>query len=247
MMNKTKICILGLIASVFGFQSCLESDGPDNTTDALVTVKLTDDGKSFFQLDEQTTLFPQNVTTKLYDGKEVRALINFEELEKQTPGFTKTVMVNAIDSIRTKEMKLGTADKPLDAYGNDPIDIVNDWVTIAEDGYLTLRLRAAWGIPAKKHVFDLVGGVDNEDPFVVELRHDATGGSSTGQDDNTLMDSRRANYPQNTIADVLIAFRLSHLPAESADDQKLTVRWKSSNGAKEVKFNLHGNIKQPEK
>ena len=156
-------------------------------------------------------------------------------------------MVNAIDSIRTKEMKLVTADKPLDAYGNDPIDIVNDWVTIAEDGYLTLRLRAAWGIPAKKHVFDLVGGVDNEDPFVVELRHDATGGSSTGQDDNTLMDSRRANYPQNTIADVLIAFRLSHLPAESADDQKLTVRWKSSNGAKEVKFNLHGNIKQPEK
>lgn len=100
-------------------------------------------------------------------------------------------MVNAIDSIRTKEMKLVTADKPLDAYGNDPIDIVNDWVTIAEDGYLTLRLRAAWGIPAKKHVFDLVGGVDNEDPFVVELRHDATGGSSTGQDDNTLMDSRR--------------------------------------------------------
>ena len=90
MMNKTKICILGLIASVFGFQSCLESDGPDNTTDALVTVKLTDDGKSFFQLDEQTTLFPQNVTTKLYDGKEVRALTQFRKNSKnRLPGSPK--------------------------------------------------------------------------------------------------------------------------------------------------------------
>ena len=30
-------------------------------------------------------------------------------------------------------------------YGNDPVEILNDWVTIAEDGYLTLRFATRWG------------------------------------------------------------------------------------------------------
>ena len=89
MMNKTKICILGLIASVFGFQSCLESDGPDNTTDALVTVKLTDDGKSFFQLDEQTTLFPQNVTTKLTTERKCAPSSISKNSKNRLPGSPK--------------------------------------------------------------------------------------------------------------------------------------------------------------
>ncbi len=230
MMNKTKICILGLIASVFGFQSCLDSDSPNNSAEALVTVKTADNGKSFFQVDELTTLFPDNLTKQLYEGKEVRALVNYSVLEKETAGFTKTVKVNAIDSIRTKEMAVVSSDKPLDSYGDDPVDIVNDWVTVAEDGYLTLRVRTVWSMPTNIHVLDLVGGVDSDDPYVVELRHDAKGDTNG-----------------NRVADALIAFRLSHLPAESAADQKLTVRWKSPTGTKEVKFNLHGNIKQPEK
>jgi len=223
MMNKTKICILGLLATAFGFQSCLDDNNDDPTIhpNALVTVKSDDNGKTFFQLDEKTTLFPENVTTKLFDGKEVRALINYAELEKETPGFSKTIKVNWIDSIRTKEMDVVTPEKPLDSYGNDPLEIMNDWVTIAEDGYLTLRIRTNWSVPTNPHYLYLVGNVDSENPFVVELRHDAKGDT------------------YGPLADALIAFRLSHLPEDAPADQKLTVKWNSPSGMKKADFDLH--------
>ncbi len=229
MMNKTKICILGLLAAVFGFQSCLDTnDEPSDTLNALVTVKTGEDGKTFLQLDEKTTLFPENVTGKLFDGKEVRALTNYVELDKETPGFSKTVKVNFIDSIRTKDMDVVTPDKPLDSYGNDPLEIMNDWVTIAEDGYLTLRIRTNWSAPTKPHYLYLVGDVDSENPFVVELRHDAKGDT------------------YGPLADGLIAFRLSHLPEDAPADQKLTVRWNSPSGMKKADFVLHGTSRIPD-
>ena len=88
MMNKTKICILGLIASVFGFQSCLDSDsdGPQGLPDALVSVRVAQTGETYLQLDDETTLFPENVTKPLFNGKHLRALVKYTELEKTTPG-----------------------------------------------------------------------------------------------------------------------------------------------------------------
>lgn len=37
-------------------------------------------------------------------------------------------------------------------YGTDPVDMINDWVTIAEDGYLTLRFRTMWGDRSQAHL-----------------------------------------------------------------------------------------------
>ena len=57
-------------------------------------------------------------------------------------GFTQQAYINWIDSIRTKDAVHAPADEA--AYGNDAVEIVKDWVSIAEDGYLTLRFRTRW-------------------------------------------------------------------------------------------------------
>lgn len=222
-MRHSKIKLLGLAMACVALPSCMDSgdDAPQSYANALVTVKSTDDNKTFLQLDHQTTLFPQNLTTQLYGGKEVRALMSFSELDKQTPGFSKTVHVNWIDSIRTKDMVAIEESSQTEKYGNDPLEIVNDWVTIAEDGYLTLRVRTLWGNIGTTHTFNLLGGMNPDNPFEVELRHNANGDI------------------HGRMGDALIAFRLSALPKQYPTDQNLTLKWKSFNGEfKKAYFNM---------
>lgn len=224
-MKYPKTILVALLAVVFGLQSCDDDDDyvAVNFPNGLVTVKTNAEGNTYFQLDEETTLFPENITSKLYDGKEVRALMNFEVLDKETEGYTKTVRVNWIDSIRTKNMVVVPEDASIEDYGKDPVEIVNDWVTVAEDGYLTLRVRTLWGGSNKEHYLNLVGGVNEENPFEVELRHDAKGDVN------------------GAWGDALIAFRLSEIPEEIPEDQKLTLRWQAFDGTvKKVDFKLSG-------
>ena len=223
MMNKTKICILGLIATAFGFQSCLDTDtnGPEGVYDALVSVRVAQTGETYLRLDDETTLFPENVTKPLFNGKHMRALVKYTELDKTTPGYTKTVRLDRIDTIRTKQMEVVTADKPLEAYGNDPIEIVNDWTTVLEDGFLTLRVRAPWSTATHPHRLDLVGNVNSDNPYEVVLRHDADGDL----------------YGQT--ADALIAFDLAmYVPQQPEPGTMLTVKWNSPTGMKEAKFEM---------
>ena len=214
-MKYSKLNLLGLAIAFIALPSCMDSDNdvPQSYSTALVTVKSTPDNKTFLQLDDQTTLFPQNFTSQLYGGKEVRALMSFNELDKQTPGFSKTVHVNWIDSIRTKDMITLQENTTIEKYGNDPLEIVNDWVTIAEDGYLTLRLRTLWGNTGKAHNFNLIGNINPGNPFELELCHNANGDI------------------HGKLGDALIAFRLSALPKQYPPDQKLTLKWKSFDGS----------------
>ena len=129
--------------------------------------------------------------------------------------------VNWIDSILTKKPApyLSTPAENDAKYGNDEVDIVRDWVTVAEDGYLTLRFRALWG-GQKPHIINLLTGVNPENPYEVELRHNQNGD---------------AKY---RVGDALVAFNLNDaLPDTNGKTVKLTIRWKSSNGDKKVDFN----------
>ncbi|MCM1317234.1 MAG: NigD-like protein [Bacteroides sp.] len=222
-MNKTKICILGLLATAFGFQSCLDidNDGPDGPYDALVSVRTTQDGLPYLVLDDETSLYPENVTKPLFNGKHMRALVKYTDVDKTTPGFTKTVQLNRIDTIRTKQMEVVTDNKPIEAYGNDPIEIINDWTTVCEDGFLTLRVRAPWSIATHPHRIDLVGNVNSENPYEVLLCHDAN--------DDLYGDA----------VDALVAFDLAtYMPREPEPGTMLTVKWKSPTGMKEAKFEM---------
>lgn len=58
----------------------------------------------------------------------------------------------------------------LNAY----VEMIADWVTIAEDGYLTLRFRTAWGNTGTKHFVNLLA-INLDNLYEVEFRHNAFG------------------------------------------------------------------------
>lgn len=214
------IAAAGIVLGGLLLQSCLDDDKYENYNfpNALVTVKQNADKVTFLQLDDKTTLFPVNLTTTPFGGKEVRALINFKDSEASSEGFTKAVHVHWMDSIRTKMMVPDLKEENDEKYGNDPIDIIKDWVTIAEDGYLTLRFRTLWGSQNKVHNVNLLAGVNPENPYEIEFRHNAFGDL------------------HGVAKDGLVAFKLDQLPDTKGETVKLTLKWKSFDGDKAVEF-----------
>ena len=220
MKFKHLIISVGALFGVLFLASC-DDDGTDPSLlypNALVTVKEAADETVFFQLDENTTLLPVNITSHPYNSKEVRALVNYKELDDPSQDYDKAVHVNWIDSIRTKPMAPNMGDQNDDEYGNDPVEIVDDWVTIAEDGYLTLRFRTIWGSRGITHFVNLIPTNNPENPYEVEFRHDANG-DVTGR-----------------IGDGLVAFKLDDLPDTEGETVKLKLIWKSFNTTKSAEF-----------
>ena len=104
-------------------------------------------------------------------------------------------------------------------YGTDPIEIVRDWVNIAEDGYLSLHFRFITGNRGTKHFINLLPTNNPNNPYEVEFRHNAYGDNYGGQ------------------ADGMAAFKLDDtLPDTEGKTVKLTLKWKSYHGEKEIEF-----------
>lgn len=186
---------------------------------ALVTVRPTEGGSFFLQLDEVTTLHPTNFTRSPYGDKEVRALVNYTDETRH--GNRRYVHINWMDSIRTKMPADSRGEDNDSVYGNDPVEIVRDWVTIAEDGYLTLRIRTLWGRPGQTHVVNLLTGTNPDNPYELELRHDAMGDTC------------------GTMGDALIAFDLNRLVSQdSLSCVRVKLNWLSFSGRKSAEFSF---------
>lgn len=192
---------------------------------ALVTVKSLNDSTFVLQLDDTTRLYPTNISRSPYGTREVRALVNYSE--ERIEDERQYIHINWLDSIRTKDpvATAGTSAANDSLYGNDPIELVRDWVTIAEDGYLTLRVRTRWGQRHTPHYMNILTGTNPDNPYELELRHDARGDV------------------YGPMGDALIAFDLNDLPrTDSTDstDSPLTikVKWQSFSGPKSTEFAL---------
>ena len=189
-MKTLKLFLMatGVLFTSLTFQSCLDDD--DNyyygylTPNAPVTVKPVSDNSFFLQLDDSTTLLPANLTSSPYGDKEVRALVNFSVVNEPSEGYTKAVHVNWIDSILTKQIAPDLGVDNDSVYGTDPVEMIKDWVTIAEDGYLTLRFRTLWGDRSKAHFVNLLVSKDPANPYEVEFRHNAYGDVYGTEGDN---------------------------------------------------------------
>ena len=220
--------LFGLVAAVMlisSFSACDNDDTYiwyyDAVPNALVTVKPVDGAGFYMQLDDSTTLHPVNRSVSPYGDKEVRALVNYAYVRPEENDYEKRsfkVNVNWIDSILTKPAVPYPADGDVSEYGEDPIEIVRDWVNIAEDGYLTLRFRTRWGNNGVVHFVNLLTGVNPDDPYEVEFRHNAYGDVN------------------GTPGDALVAFRLSDLPDTNGKTVKLTLKYKSFSGEKSIRF-----------
>lgn len=210
--------------AMFSFMSCCKDDEkPKNNhfPNALVTAKYAKDNTFYLQLDDATTLLPTNLKKSPFGKKEVRALANIKEVKQDSKGYTKAVFVNWIDSILTKSTVPTLGEKKNDEkYGKDPVEIINDWVTVAEDRYLTLRFRTRWGNSNKRHHVNLLTGTNKDNPYELEFRHNAHGDT------------------KGRIGDALVAFNLKDLPDTKGEKVKLKLTWMSFRGKKSVEFDF---------
>lgn len=226
-MNKIKNIFLA-IAVLFTantLQSCSDNDDnyDANQMIAVVTVRPpADDNGLELRLNKSTVLTPTNLKKSPFEDKTVRALLTCRMIpqdEAATSSSSIPVEVIWIDSIRTKTPVVTFGENDAEKYGDDAIEIIKDWVTIAEDGFLTMRVRTVWGNSSKKHELNLVQGVNPENPLEFELRHNANGDIS------------------GKYGDALIAFDLNRLTSgEELSGKTITLRWKSFNGAKTHDF-----------
>ena len=225
-MKKLKLFayMLGLVLAGATLQSCGDDDDSyiicnnyPGAANALVTVKPQDEGKTVvLQLDDNTTLTPINMSQSPFGNKEVRALCNIRLTEQQTDKRNMKVYVNWIDSILTKRMApdLGQAEN-VKAYGNDPVEIMRDWTTVAEDGYLTLRFLTRWG-DKQPHLVNLVAD-NSANPYELTFHH-------------------KGNTTSGPKASGLVAFKLSNLPDTNGKTVDVKLKWTSFSGAKSITF-----------
>ena len=211
---------LSLMAGTLGLQSCSDDldDGGQMMMNAMVTVKPNADNTAVtLQLDDYTVLHPENLQKSPFGTKEVRAraCLDYKDSQKQH------VDVVWLDSVLTKKLvkNQGSEDENRKAYGNDPLNILNDWITVAEDGYLTLHFATVFGNGAQ-HKLNLVYRDDMETPYYFTLHHDAQG-DFTGLE-----------------GDGIVAFKLYDLPALQEIDQpvQITLEWNTRVGSQTAKF-----------
>ena len=219
---KLSLATVAAVVAAFAMQAC-SSNFTDGMTvgdfypNALVTVKPVDANSFYLQLDEQTTLRPMNMKGSPYGSKEVRALVTYTEVPDDPRPYDKAVRISWMDSILTKQAIMKA---PLEEtfYGNDPVEIVKDWVTVVEDGYLTLRFRTASGNDGRIHYVNLVAGQNPDNPYEVEFCHDAQGDV------------------MGDMFDGLVAFKLDCLPDTEGKTVKLLLKWNSFSGPKQVEL-----------
>lgn len=201
--------------------SCDDDNGgyfPDGWTfyKAVVTVKPTDGGKSFFlQLDDSTTLNVQNAGSAPYGDKEVRAFASYALSEEQTDKSRLNVQLVSIDSILTKRMMPDKGEDNYAVYGRDWINVSDKWPTVCEDGYLTIAFSTFFY--DKVHALNLVA-TNPDDPYELTFFHNANGDS------------------EGRMGVGYVAFLLDQLPDTEGKTVDLTLKWMSPQGEESMKL-----------
>lgn len=216
--------LMALVVSAALLQSCSDDDDDyyydDNMPNAIVSVYTDTNGHPLLVLNDSTTLYPVNMKSELYGGKRMRAFVNLRSPKDTELGDgimadgMENVFVNWIDTIRTKEMAQDMGAKNDSVYGTDPLEIVNDWATCVEDGFLTIRFRTLFG-NGKTHILNLVKGTADNEVVV----HQNANGDVRG-----------------TMGDGVIAFSLQKLGLQPGTTHQLTVKWNSFSGMKSHTF-----------
>lgn len=204
-------------------QSCDLDDDDDNYWNsnvqlATATIKPAD-GSWYMQLNDSVVLSPSNAASFKLPEKETRAYIRYTlNREQPTVDDVRNYYINllTVDTFLTKKMVPLVAE-PEKTYGNDPVEIVNSWETVAEDGYLNIRFRTRFS-PNKVHKVNLVHRTDANTPYLVDFFHDADGDTG-GQ-----------------VADDVVAFRLDEAFDYGDEPIEITLRWNSYSGEKMAKF-----------
>ena len=142
-------------------------DASDVTSMATGTVK-SRDGVRYIQLDAVSAGYVINPDGLQGIADGTRVFLQYREvLSTNTPDFcTETILVEWISPL-----EMGDIRYDMQASPGDPVEIILDWITCLEDGFLTLH----YSVPSKgkaAHSFSLYPGVS---PYEYRLMHDANG------------------------------------------------------------------------
>lgn len=176
-INFIKSTLLFIAATAM--TSCGDSSNniPGEVTSAptVVSVCPQSDGSFFLKVGNNVLLKPENVKNSPFGTEEVRALASYIMTGKEdSSGKIKIVKLTYLDKIPTFLPSETTEDNDV-AYGKDPFSMDENWMNMAEDGYLTFYIRAYQDNNGTRHSFSLVKGANPNDPNEFELRHNAYG------------------------------------------------------------------------
>ena len=208
---KTLALVAMSLLTISSFTACDDDWDDEHFSRAVVTLKTEPStGQPYMQVTDSTVVFPTNLTTAPYGGKEVRAIVDFKFDDNATAHAGRSVTVLRMDTIRTKDMAPSLSDNDK-VYGNDPLELINSWTTVWEDNYLTLHFQTRFG-GNKTHYINLIQTAKD----TLELRQNANGDTD------------------GPISNGLIAFRLKDISPD--DGNHIIQKWKSYRGVKTIKL-----------
>lgn len=223
-IHKLLLLLPLMTAIPFFASSCLSDDSDDYINygplvgpyNALVTVKIAPDGSNYFQLTDSTVVIPTKMSEALKE--ETRALCYLKYEESPMDKDTVKASVENFKKVLTKRAILQDSDEGKDVIiRQDPVEILNDWKTGCEDGYLTLHFAAQWGNAGTSHILNLVKISDNPDIFL--FCHDKNGDYGT------------------ELGNGIVAFNIrDYLPEVNAKHGSFTIQWLSYEGEKNATF-----------
>ena len=252
------------LALFFSLSSCVKEDVPlgDTTSqtaevsglqedirwaNAIVTVRRSFSGRSYFQLEDDVTLDPVGWDNPFKE--EVRALVAYTGLDRESDFCTKAITVERIDSIATRDGAYIDVDDGLSGgssfqvtsvqtgfesvtemfKASTPIDVVTseegipDWMTFSEDGYLMIHFATFWG-DVTRHSVNLYASRKHPDHLF--LVHKDNGDF------------------QSTWKESLVAFRICQLYMSRKDEymnpKSVVLHWMSFSGEKTLRLR-YGN------
>ena len=190
-----------------GFSGYYDSESPDSeyvgTFNAIATIKKSPTDTVYFQLNDSTTVYPSNYQKAYTRMERLFGRVNISN--KPTGSFKYTCRVDGAEPLEE-----GTVSSS--AKGDDPIDVLDDWMTSVEDGFLTVHYDAMWGNSPTIHNFSIVTGTNPGNPYELVLRHDANGDAKDEKGDG------------------LVCFDINSLPSTGGQYKELTLKWNSLEG-----------------
>ena len=192
--------------------SCAKDVFPDeNPRDAevVVTVKQDTDGTVYFQLNDDERLYPLNG----YEfTRQERILASLTVFAEEVPLYGHTVLVNWAEPL--EQGTVYSEDINISGY-DDSIDVLPDWVTSVEDGYLTVHYSTWWGDPSGHHDIILVTG--------------------PGPDELTLLHSSQGDDKEN-YSDGIIYFDINKYIEPTDTYKPIKLHWTGTNGSESTRI-----------
>ena len=188
-------------------------DGKDSYT-AILTIKKTPTDTVYFQFNDSITVYPRDYQYG-YDHMQ-RVICGISVYKEKYGSFD---YIGEVDWLEYIDEGKFTSDASV--MGSDGLTVLDDWMTGVEDGFMTIHYTTMWGNNPVQHDFSLVSGTNPDDPYELELRHDANGDAKEQEGES------------------IISFDINSLPDTGGEYKTLTLKWTTSGGSaskKEFQF-----------